>query len=185
MVWYNLKIGKGHLKMTPLNPLKVEYANVDKDGNPLTRVKGTFERGHFVNETTGETTPTAYKLIKGIAMGKIAKTKEVGLYREVDLKEIDDILEEKRYLVESEYWLDELSQSGKALKFGFASGNGYKVYKGYLYPSQVYNGFLMLKLGTTQISEIVGEVEQQKEKTKISVSIDGIDRAKVEDLIEI
>ena len=186
MVWYNLKVGIWGLKMTPLNPIKKELEDVDKDGNKLEKVKGTYTKGHFVDEN-GKEHSRSFKLINGNPMYKIAKTKEVEKYIEVDLNEIDDLLEEKRYLVEGTPLLNELKASGKALKFGYASGNGYKVYKAYLYPSAVYEGYLMLKLGTTQISEIVGDVveAQQEKKVQVLENIQGVNRAKVEDLIDI
>ena len=188
MVWYNLKVGIWNLKITPLSPIKKEYENVDKNGEPLIRVSGKFERGHYLNEVSGEKHDRAFKLIIGSPRDKISKTKEVNVYKEVDLKEVEDILEEKRYLVESETLLKELDTTKKALKFGYASGNGYKVYKAYLYPSKIYDGFLMLVLGTTQVSELVsGIMENQdaKQKAKIEISISGVDKAQVEDLIEL
>jgi len=189
MVWYNLKVGNYNLKYTPLSPLAKEYSNCDKDGNELKKISGKFEKGYFLNETTQEKHDTSFKLINGKPYTKLSKTKEVEKFCEVDINEVEDLLQERVYLVEGNTLLNDLQSKGKALKFGFTNGNGFKVYKAYLYPSKIYKGFLFMSLGTTQISELVteiAEIKKQEDKlAEITLSITGLNQLKVEDLLTI
>jgi len=189
MVWYNLKIGIWNIRFTGLNPIEKEYPYCDKDGNELKKVSGKFEKGYFINEKTNEKHDTAFRLINGKPFAKLQKTKEVKAYKEVELSEVEDLLLERQYLVECDTLLNDLLASGKALKFGFTNGNGFKVFKAYLYPSQIYKGFLFMSCGTTQISELVREVidenQQKKKLQSIELSIQGVNRASVEELIQI
>ena len=189
MVWFNLKINNWNLKYTGLNPIEKEFENCDKDGNVLKKVTGKFEKGFFLNEKSGEKHIKSLKLINGKPFDKLQKTKEIKVFKEVDLREIEDLLQEKVYLCECDGLLEDLNNSGKALKFGFTNGNGFKVFKAYLLPSKIYRGYLFMVLGTTQISELIREIDgikQQKKKIdEISLTIQGIDRCQVEDLIQI
>jgi len=186
--WYNLKVGSFNLRYTTLNPLEKEYPYCDKDGKLLKKIAGKFEKGYFQDEQ-GNKVDTAFRLINGKALQKLKKTSDVANYKEVELNEVEDLLQEKVYLVECDNLLEELNESGKALKFGFTNGNGFKVYKAYIYPSKIYKGYLFMSLGTTQVSEIIREIDEiktKKEKLKsIEIDIGTIERAKVEDLIEI
>jgi len=129
------------------------------------------------------------RLINNKPLGKLSKTKEVKNYKEVDLKQKDDLIIEKSYLVCCDGLLNELETTGKALVFAYTSGNGYKVYKAFLYPSKLYKGFLLMDLATTQKSEVIlGMIEglkQQNKSKETEVILQGIETAKVEDLIEI
>lgn len=189
MVWYKLKLGIWNIEYSPINPLRNEYPYCDKDGNTLIKVAGKYDKGYFTNEVTGEKHEQAFRLIKGKPYAKLDKTKEVVNFREVDLKEVEDLLIEKQYLVIGDGLLRDLKNSGKAIKFGFTSGNGFKVFKAYLKPSEIYDGFLEMYLGTTQKSEVILSIidaKKQQEKAKqIQVVVQGIDKAKIEDLIEV
>jgi hypothetical protein len=189
MVWYNLQIGNWKLKYTALNPIEKDYPYCDKDKNILTKVSGKFEKGYFINEKTQEKSESSFRLINNTAYAKLNKTKEVANYKEVEVEEVSDLLTERQYLVECDSLLKELNDSGKALKFGFTNGNGFKVYKAYLYPSKIYSGYLFMALGTTQISEIIKEIDEVKNQkaklNQIEISISGINRAKVEDLLQL
>jgi len=107
----------------------------------------------------------------------------------IEIKEVEDLLTESVYLVECDNLLNELNESGMALKFGFTNGNGYKVSKAYVYPSKIYKGYLFMSLGRTQISELIGEIDSIKNDIKkakqITATIQGINRASVEELIAI
>jgi len=188
MVWYNLKIGNWNLKYTPLNPIEKEYPLCDENGKLLERVSGKIDKGHYLNENK-EKVNIAFRLINNKPYSKLSKTKEVNIYKEVELNEVEDLLQEKVYLVESSSLLNELITTGKALKFGFTNGNGFKVFKAYIYPSKIYKGYLFMSLGRTQISELITEIdeikEQQKKLSDITLSITGINQAKVEDLMEL
>ncbi|HEY0090451.1 MAG TPA: hypothetical protein VGB37_16495 [Candidatus Lokiarchaeia archaeon] len=188
MVWYSLKIGNWSIRYTPLNPIIKEYPSCNKDGKLLKKVAGRFESGYFIDEK-GNKYDTAFKLINGKPYAKLQKTKETSNYKEVDINEVEDLLQERVYLAECNELLNELTNSEKSLKFGFTNGNGFKVYKAYIYPSKIYKGYLFMSLGTTQISEIIKEInEVKKEKKKlaeIDISLQGINRAKIEELITI
>jgi hypothetical protein len=187
MSWNNLKVGSFNLKIMPLNPIAKEFPNCDKDGNVLTRVAGKFDKPYYMNEQTGERHEVAFKLINQKPYAKLSKTKEVAIYKEVDVKEVEDILEEKRYLIECDELLQQLKETGKALLFGYTSGNGYKVYRAYIKPSELYTDFCVMILGTTQISELMKEITEsikQKEKLKsLTLTIQGVSKARVEDLM--
>ena len=189
MVWYNLKIGSFNLKYSALNPREIEYPYCDMNGNALKRVVEGKGNAFFINETTQEKHLTAFRLVNGKPLAKLSKTKEVSKYKEVDNSEVDDLIIEKEYIVDCDELLEELNNSEKCLKFGFTFGNGFKVYKAYIHTSRIYKGFLFMSLGTTQKSEVIQELTQElKQKKKveqIDFTIQGIERAKVEDLIQI
>jgi hypothetical protein len=187
--WYNLKVGSFALKYMPLNPIEKDYPYCDKEGNVLKKVSGKFEKGYFINEATGDKLNEALRLINNKPYAKLQKTKEATNYKEVEISEVEDLLTENMYLVECDALLRELNDTGKAFKFGFCNGNGYKACKAYVYPSKIYKGYLFMALGRTQISELICEIDSiKKDKKKaeqIATTIQGIDRAKVEDLIAI
>ena len=187
-MWYDLRIGSFHLRYTPMNPIEKEYPNCDSNGNALMKTTGKYEKGYYTDKQ-GNKLETAFKLINGKPYAKLKKTKETDNYREVDISEIDDLIIEKECLSVCDELLNELNETGKAIKFGFTFGNGFKVYKCYIYPSKLYKGFLFMTFGTTQKSELIQDITQElKQKNKLSqidLTIQGIDRAKVEDLIAI
>lgn len=189
MVWYNLKIGTFNIKYTPLKPRTIEYPYCDNNGKILRRIVEGKGKSFFINEETQEKFDVAFRLVNGKPMAKLSKTKEVLKYKEVDLNEFEDLIVEKEYIVESDSLLRELSESGKCLKFGFTFGNGFKVYKAYIHPNRLYKGFLFMSVGTTQKSEIIKEITESRDNRKkveeLELTISGIERAKVEDLIEI
>ena len=191
MTWYNLKLKGFDVKITPLNPIEREYPYCDKDKNLLRKVAGKFDKGYFVNDENGEQHDKAFRLINGKALAEIPKTKDIPTekIKEVDVGEVEDLLVEKTYLVENDILLTELKEKGKAYKFGFSNGRGFKGYKTYLYPSKIYKNYLIMVCGTTQISEVIQDLEEVKAQSKklkeVALTIQGIDTAKVEDLIEI
>lgn len=188
MVWYNLTIGKYHLKYTPLKSETKSYEDVDKDGNPLKRVVEGHRITYFIDDK-GNKHDRAFKLINGKPYAKLDKTKVVNTFKEVDKKEVDDLLTEKEYLVECDYLLDDLSNSGKALKFGFSNGNGFKTYLAYVYVSELYPNLLFMSLGNSQKSTTLSKLKElqniKKKAESINLTIQGIDKAKIEDLIQI
>ena len=188
MVWYNLRIGSFHIKYTSLKPREIIFPYCDSDGNELKRVVEGRGKTTFINPK-GEKVLNAFRLVKGKPMAKLSKTKEVDNYKEVDKNEVDDLIVEKQYIVESDILLNELKTTNKVLKFGFTFGNGFKVYKAYIHTSQLYPNFLFMSVGTTQKSEILQEItlslNQKKKVDELDLTLQGIERAKVEDLIQI
>jgi len=186
MVWYKLKIGLYDVRYSPIKAKEQDFPNVDKDGNGLTKVSGSFTKGHFVDKD-GNKHEQAFKLIKGQARGKFTRTKEVSNYKEVDLKEVEDLIIEKQYLVSGDLLLRDLKETNKALKFGISFG-GYKVYFAYIKPS-IYEGFLEMSIGVSKKSDVVLEMveglKEQKKTTEIIQQVAQVEKAKVEDLIEL
>ena len=189
MVFYSLKIGNWNLKYCPLNAVVKDYPYCNAQGEVLTKVTGHYDKGYYLNEKTGQQEQTAFRLINNKPYAKLSKTKEVVTYKEVNIEEVEDLLQERVYLVECDSLLNDLKESGKALKFGFTNGNGFKVYKAYIYPSKLYKGYLFMSLGITQISELIMQLEEVKAQNKkaeqITQTIQGINRASVEELITI
>lgn len=194
MIWYNLRIGTYYIKYTALKPKEVKYPYCDKEGNILKYINGKFESGYFVNEATQEKHEQAFFLINGKPYAKLEKTKETDRFIEVDKNEVDDLIIEKEYVVDCPRLYDELMNSGKALKLGISFGGGgrfgsVKTYYAYIHTSELYKGFLFMSCGTTKKSEaminVVEGLNQQKKLKELSITISGIDKAKVEDLIQL
>jgi len=187
-MFYNLRIGNFMLKYTPLKSREVNFPYCDKDGKLLKRVVEGKGTAYFI-DNDGNKTQNSFRLINGIARAKLSRTIEVNNFKEVDNSEVEDLLTEKCYYVESDLLLNELQDSDRALKFGFTFGNGFKVYKAYIHTSKLYPNCLFMSCGTTQKSEVLSEIaEIRKQKNKaqqIDLTISGIERAKVEDLIQI
>lgn len=171
----------------PFKEKENDFSPCDKNGNILKYVAGSRVNGYYINEQNGEKHDKAFMLINGKAFDKFARTKETDKYKEVESKEVYDLLNPKMYMVECDRLVDELRANEKALKFGLSFG-GKKTYMAYIWINPLYN-CLMMSIGTTKISEQMLEIAQQqkaKQKLKeVSLIVEGIDKAKVEDLIEI
>jgi len=189
MVLYNLKVGSYDLKYSPLKTSIKDYPYCDSEGNILKRVVEGKTNSFYINEKTQEKFPNAFKLINNKPMAKLSKTKDVQNYKEVDIREINDLMIEKEYLVFSDLLLRDLKESGKTLKFGFTNGNGFKVFLAFVYINPLYPNLLFMALGNSKKSEMIKQIKElqtQKDKLKsIDLSIQGVDKAKVEDLIQI
>lgn len=189
MVWYNLRIGQYNLKYTPLKAEVKIFPYCDKDGNILKKVLPTNkEKSYFIDDKENKH-DTAFRLINDKPFSKLTKTKETDNFKEVDLKEVENLLIEKTYIVDSKFLLNDLKESNKALKFGFTNGNGFKVYLGYIHTSILYPNLLFMSLGISLKSDLIKDIKElMNEKNKaeeITLIINGIDKAKVEDLIQI
>jgi hypothetical protein len=197
VVWYDLSIGnRFKVKYTPIKPTETEYPDVDEKGNPLKRISGTFTKGYFINEQTGERHEKAFKLINGQASsgwtGRI-KAVDEGEYIFVDEKEADDLIVEHTFLVESQRLFDELKAQKQALIFAGWYGNGYKVYKCYITPSEIYEGWCLMRCGTAQLSEqigkAVGELTEMRELRKrleqIELNSKKVNNVKASDMIKL
>lgn len=192
MVWFDLTIGQRHkVKYTPLNPQIEEYKDCDEQGNVLKRVSGTFTKGSFVNEETGETHEKAFKLINGKASsGFTGKIKEVENPVYVEKAQAEDLLSEKEFLVESDSLFKELSEKNQAVSFKGWFGNGYRVYRVYVIPSELYKGFCIMKCGrglkSDIIQGIVGSLKEHralKEKlAEVELTIQKVNKVQLDDI---
>jgi len=190
MVFYKLKIGSYEVKYTPLKTTTTDYPYCDSDGNLLKRiVEGGNRKVFFINEQTQEKHEVAFRLINNKPMDKLSKTKEVSNYKEVDKKEINDLIIEKEYLVFNDLLLRDLKENDKVLKFGFTNGNGFKVFLAFIYVNPLYPDLLFMCLGNSKKSTLIKEIKElqnQKEKLKsVELSIQGVDKLQVEDLIQL
>lgn len=194
MVWYNITLENFSGKYTALNPQVEEYPYCDSEGNILKRVSGKFEKGHFINEKTGEKHDKAFKLINGKASsGFSGRIKEVEELTYVEKGESEDLLVEKEFLLDSPRLYEKLSKENKEAVMGGWFGNGYKAYKVYIVPSELYKGFCIMKGGRTQKSQIIKqlvgdltEMNNLKEKlASVELTIQKVNKAKVEDLLKI
>ena len=192
MVWYDLNLKGKKIKYTPLNPDIKEYPDCDKDGNILKRVSGKFEKGHFTNEKTGETHEKSFKLINGKASsGWTGKIKDVDNPIYCEKSQAEDLLTEKEYLVESDSLFNELTEKNQAVKFAGWFGNGYKVYRVYIIPSELYKGFCIMKCGRGLKSEIIRQIvgdltehrELQKMLAQVDVTIAKVNQANIDDML--
>ena len=187
MVWHDLRVGSWNCKITPLNPLEQEFEDVNEEGVKLKKIAGNYIKGYFIDEAKGQRYDKGYKKINGKVVDKLSKTKETNNYREVERADADDLIVEHEYLVENDELLKDLKSSGKALKFAYCNGNGYKVYMAYIVTSDLYEGLLFMKCGRTFKSTLIMQLQEVKAKEKMLKEIEMItkrvDRAKVEDLI--
>lgn len=189
-----MSIGNFKGKYTALNPQVEEYENCDENGNILKRVSGKFERGHFINEETGETHEKAFKLVKGKASsGFKGRIKEVENPIYVEGGESEDLLVEKEFLLDCPQLYEKLSKNNQEAIFGSWFGNGFKAFKTYVVPSKLYKGFCIMKSGRGQKSQIIGDLiggvaEMNDLKAKlesVELTIQKVNKAKVEDLLTI
>lgn len=188
MVFYNLRIGNFFVKYTPLKSREISFPYCDKDGKVLQRVVEGKGKVYFI-DNDGNKSENSFRLINNKVMAKLSRTTEVSNYKEVNNEEVEDLLTEKCYYVDCDVLLQDLKDSDRALKFGFTFGNGFKVYKAYIHTSKLYPNCLFMSCGTTQKSEVLSEIAEIKKQSKkaqqIDLTISGIERAKVEDLIQI
>ena len=184
MVYYELRIGNFKAKITPIKAvLEENYQDVDINGKPLKWIKGSATRGYFV-DSDEKKAEKGYKLINGKVMDKLEKTKEVKMYREVDRKEVDNLMKEAYYYVDCDELKEQLQDSNKALKIAYSNGNGFKLYFGYI---SLFGNALILFLGRGFLSEQINQIEDETIAKKSLEELKGIkiDKAKVEDLIQI
>lgn len=194
MVWYNLKMGEYVGKYTALTPQVEEYKSCDSDGNILKRVSGSFTKGHFINEETGEEHDKAFKLVKGKASeGFKGRIKEVEEPIYVEGGESEDLLVEREFLLDSPKLCERLIKNNQELVMGGWFGNGYKAYKIYVVPSKLYKGFCIMKSGRGQKSQIIGDLiggvtEMNDLKNKLAsveLTIQKVNKLRVADLLTI
>jgi hypothetical protein len=174
-MWYDLSLGKYKVKYTPIHTPENEYPDVDEKGMPLKRISGNFTRGYFINEKTGEKHDKAFKLINGQVSsgwtGRIKEVKDNEMFF-VDEAESEDLITEHTNLVESRALFDELKEKKQAVIFAGFFGNGFKVYKCYVIPSKIYDGFCLMRCGRGQLSEQITNIvceltEYRKLKAKV------------------
>jgi len=185
MVWFNIKITEHFAKYTPLKAKEKEVVYCDSNGNKLNYVKGSVIKGYYTDDN-GNKVDNAFIMKDNKPFSKYDKTKEVNKIKEVELREVENLLTEKKYLMYSESLLKELKDKpNKAIKFLFSNG-GKEFYYAYVYVSKLYNGFLFMELGKTFISDSVKPIiENMKEKEKaeqLNLSVQGVEKLNLNEI---
>ena len=139
MVWYNLQVGKYNIKYTPLKSETPIYPYCDSEGNILNKVLEGNGKNSFFIDDKGNKHTTSFRLINGKPLAKLSKTKNVNAFKEVDKNEVEDLLTEKEYLVDSDFLLSDLKNSEKALKFGISFGGKSKPYFAIVCLNTIFN----------------------------------------------
>ena len=178
---YNLKIQTAEYgtidgQIWSIDKDRKEFENCDSNGLLVKKIVEQKEVAHYEN-SEGKIVPKEQivKLINGKPASKLSKTKVVSKYDIVSSTEAQDLLKEHYYQFVSstpsaEKLLEFLGSNGKALKFTFSNGNGYKVYQAYLIN---YQGVFVIVLGYGYLTEqiepeaIVVSREEKKKATKL------------------
>ena len=186
MVFYSIKVGTYNLKYSPLSDGKDEkYPVCDKDKNVLEYVKGTRTTGYYVN-TKMEKVETTFMLVGDKALEKFERTKETDTFKIVESNEVENLVNPKQYIVECDTLKAELKESDKALKFGISFGGKSKPYYAIVRLNTIYNILEMSiskEVKQEQYLEYATNLNDKEKLKQITLSITGLDKARVEDLI--
>jgi len=188
MVFYSLKVGKYDLKYSPFSDNDEQYLICDKDGEVLDYIKGTRVNGYYVKPNTNEKVDKTFMLVNGTAKEKFERTKETNHFKIVEESESEDLVNPKQYIVECDELLSELKASGKALKFGISFGGKSKPYYAIVSVNKLYNRLEMwISKGkkSDQYEQYISICEDKQAIQDITLTISGIDKAKIEELIEL
>jgi len=154
----------------------------------LDYIKGTRVNGYYINPTTKEKVTDTFMLVNDKPKEKFERTKETQHYKIVEQTESEDLINPKQYIIECDELLTDLKISGKALKFGISFGGKSKPYYAIISINKLYNRLEMwISKGkkSEQYESYIQLCEDKKAIQDITLSISGIDKAKIEDLIEL
>lgn len=188
MVFFSVRVGTFLIKYQPFSDEDEQYPIVDKDKQLLEYVKGTRTNGYYVNPTTKEKVEQTFILVNGEPKEKLERTKETDKFKIVDKNEIADLVNPKMYLVECDKLKEELRANGKALKFGISFGGKSKPYYAIICLNPIYNTLEMWiskAKKSEQYLEYTTALADKKKLQELTINISGLDKAKVEDLIEL
>jgi len=180
---YNLRVGNNNFRLQRLQYTKPKWADVDDKGNFIKKIckqKGIYQ---WVDEKDKEVAKR-YKSINGKVVGSMTRTKEVKTYKEVDVAEARDLIQEQTFYVEcdNQFLAEQLEKDNKALLFAYTtSGFEGGFYRGYIVGE---NGNLIMYLGNAFKSKMILECKEQT-FNKVETKPNGIARANADDLIEI
>ena len=188
MVFFSVRVGTYMLRYQPFSDEDISYPIVDKDKTLLEYVKGTRTNGYYVNPTTKEKVEKTFMLVNNEAKEKFEKTKETDKFKVVEQNEREDLVNPKMYIVECDKLKEELRTSGKALKFGISFGGKSKPYYAIVCLNHIFNTLEMWISKAKKSEQYLEYTTEQQDKQKLremTLMIEGIDKAKVEDLIEL
>ena len=182
MVSYSLKVGDYVVRINRLQATKPKFADVDENGNSISKIckqKGIYM---WVDKDNNEIA-NRYKLINGKPMSSFTRTKETSNFREVESSEAFDLIAEQVFYVDTNNaLLNKLQNENKAIKFGYTtSGFEGGIYMAYIVAER---GELMMYIGNEYKSKAITEAKaEQSSRVKPKSTSNGIERAKVDDLI--
>lgn len=188
MVFFSIRVGNYLIKYQPFSDEDLSYPIVDKDKTPLEYVKGTRTNGFYIHPKTKEKVEKTFMLVNNEVKEKFERTKETDRFKIVEQNERDDLVNPKMYIVECDKLKEELKTSGKSLKFGISFGGKSKPYYAIICLNTIFNTLEMWiskAKKSEQYTEYVNELNDKIKLKELTLSIDGIDKAKVEDLIEL
>lgn len=187
-VFYSVRVGTYLMRYSPFSDNDEQYPIVDENKMPLEYVKGTRTNGYYVNPTTKEKVERTFMLVNDTPKEKFERTKETDKFKIVEANEKEDLVNPKFYIVECDKLKEELRASGKALKFGISFGGKSKPYFAIVCLNPIFNTLEMaISKGkkSEQYLEYATELNDKKKLNELTLSIVGIDKAKVEDLVEL
>lgn len=186
MKFNTIRVGTFNIKYAPFSDEDVAYPVCNKDKVLLEYVKGSRTEGYYINPETKVIEPNTFILVGNDVKEKFARTSETDKFKMVEGNEKDDLVNPKQYIAECDKLLEELKESGKALKFGISFGGKSKPYFAIISVNPIYNTLEMWiskAKKSDQYIEYSTELADKRKLKEITVSISGIDKAKVEDLI--
>jgi len=188
MVFFSIRVATYLIKYQPFSDSDEQYPIVDKEKNLLEYVKGTRTNGFYVNPTTKEKVDKTFMLVNNEVKEKFERTKETDKYKLVENAEQNDLVNPKMYIVECDKLKEELRATGKALKFGISFGGKSKPYYAIVCLNTIFNTLEMWiskAKKSEQYLEYTTALLDKKKVEEMTLMIEGIDKAKVEDLIEL
>lgn len=188
MVFFSVRVGTFILRYQPFSDNDEQYPIVDKDKQVLDYVKGTRTNGYYINPVTKEKVEQTFMLVNDTAKEKFERTKETDKFKVVEQSEREDLINPKMYIVECDKLKEELRANGKALKFGISFGGKSKPYYAIVCLNTIFNTLEMWiskAKKSEQYLEYTNELNDKEKLRQITLSITGIDKACVEDLIEL
>ena len=189
MVFKSVRVGSFIVRYEPYKDGKDEtYMVVDKDKTPLEYVSGTRTNGYYIHPTTKEIVSKTYILVNNEAKDKIEPTKETDRFKFVEEKEAFNLVNPKQYKVECEKLKAELKANGKALKFAFSFGGKTKPYFAVVRLDTLFNElemWLSREAKSEQMLEYINAQADNQRLREMTAIISGIDKVKVEDLVEL
>ena len=194
MVWYNLTVEGIAVKYAKTKKEKINKWQIcDESGDTeIEYVKGSLQPGYYVKKSTGEKVLKVHRMVNGkISAGFTGRIKDVSKVLHVPVEEAEDLEIDHKYVIDSQELYDKLKNSNQALKFLGWFGNGFTVYKCYIFPSKVYEGFCVMIAGeqstseniSSVIEERIAEKEMQKRLSKVKVAAGKVNNLDPEELL--
>ena len=188
MVFFSIRVGNYNIKYSPFSDEDEQYPICDKEKTILEYVKGTRTNGYYINPVSKEKVDKTFMLVNGEPKEKFEKTKETDKFRIVENQEANDLVNPKMYIVECDKLKEELRESGKSLKFGFSNGGKSKPYYAIVCFQPLFNTLEMWiskAKKSEQYADYTNSLQDKQKLREMTLMIEGIDKAKVEDLIEL